>query len=97
MEETNETKNKEKEKLDLEFREKLQNVLEEKFKEARMIGVNIGFQAAMIQIYNSTENMKTAREIKAYIRKEINNIRKRTGDTPLSFDKNGKIIVENDD
>ena len=51
----------------------------------------------MIQIYKNTENIKTAREIKRYIRKEINEIRKRTGDNPLLFDKNGKIIIKNDD
>ena len=44
-----------------------------------MIGVNIGFQSAMIQAYEKVKNMNSADEIKACLKDEANKIRERMG------------------
>lgn len=79
-----------------ELKDIIQPVIEEELKKARMIGVNIGFQGAMLQIYKNIEDIKTAKDIKKYIRNEVNRIREKMQNDPV-FDENGKIIVENDE
>ena len=68
-------------------------VIQQELEKARMIGVNIGFQSAMIQAYEKAKNMKTADEIKACLRAEADGIRQRMG-LKSAFDDDGNLIVE---
>ena len=54
-------------------------VIEEELKKARMIGVNIGFQGAMIQAYEKVKNMESVDEIKACLKGEADKIREKMG------------------
>lgn len=73
-------------------------IIEEELKKDRMIGVEIGFQGAMIQAYEKVKNMQTADEIKACLRAEADAIRERMG-LKSAFGEDGNLIVdgENDD
>lgn len=62
-----------------EMKDVIQPVIEEELKKARMIGVNIGFQSAMIQAYEKVKNMNSADEIKACLKDEANKIREKMG------------------
>lgn len=79
-----------------ELKDIIQPVIEEELKKARMIGVNIGFQGAMIQAYEKIKDMQDIEEIKACLRNEAESIRERMGLKPV-FDDNGNLIVEKDD
>lgn len=57
----------------------IQPVIEEELKKARMIGVNIGFQGAMLQAYEKVKDMQSADEIKACLKDEANKIREKMG------------------
>lgn len=70
-------------------------VIQQELKKARMIGVNIGWQSAMIQTYEKVKNMKTADEIKACLRAEADAVRERMG-LKSAFDEDGNLIVETD-
>ena len=76
-----------------ELKDIIQPVIEEELKKARMIGVEIGFQGAMIQAYEKIKNMETADEIKACLRAEANAVRERMG-LKSAFDENGNLTVE---
>ena len=78
---------------DKELKDAIQPVIEEELKKARMIGVNIGFQSAMIQAYDKIKNMKSVDEIKVYLRAEADSVRERMG-LKSAFDKDGNLIVE---
>ena len=78
---------------DKELKDIIQPVIEEELKKARMIGVEIGFQGAMIQAYEKIKNMETADEIKACLRAEANAVRERMG-LKSAFDENGNLTVE---
>lgn len=79
-----------------ELKDIIQPVIEQNLKEARGIGVNIGWQAAFIQAYEKVKDMETADEIKACLRGEADAIRERMG-LKSAFDENGNLIVENGD
>lgn len=66
-------------KPDAETKDIVKPIIEEELKKARMIGVNIGFQGAMIQAYEKVKDMQTVDEIKAYLREEANKIREKMG------------------
>lgn len=79
-----------------ELKDMIQPVIEEELKKARMIGVNIGFQGAMIQAYEKVKNMQTVNEVKDCLRAEANAVRERMG-LKSAFDENGNLIVEGED
>lgn len=62
-----------------ELKDVIQPVIEEELKKARMIGVNIGFQGAMIQAYEKIKNMNSVDEIKACLKGEADKIREKMG------------------
>lgn len=64
---------------DKELKDVIQPVIEEELKKARMIGVNIGFQGAMIQAYEKIKNMNDVDEIKACLKDEADKIREKMG------------------
>lgn len=64
---------------DKELKDAIQPVIEEELKKARMIGVNIGFQGAMIQAYEKVKDMQSVDEIKACLKLEANKIREKMG------------------
>lgn len=63
----------------VELNDAIQPVIEEELKKARMIGVNIGFQGAMLQAYEKVKDMQSADEIKACLKDEANKIREKMG------------------
>lgn len=69
-------------------------VIQQELEKARMIGVNIGFQGAMLQAYQKVKNMQTIDEIKACLRDEADAVRERMGLKSV-FDDDGNVIVEN--
>lgn len=71
----------------------VQPIIQEELKKARMIGVNIGFQGAMIQAYEKVKDMQTIDEIKDCLRAEADSVRERMG-LKSAFDKDGNLIVE---
>ena len=79
-----------------ELKNIIEPVIEEELKKARMIGVNIGFQGAMIQAHEKIKGMQDVDEIKACLRNEAESIRERMGLKPV-FDSNGNLIVEEDE
>lgn len=83
-------------KPDKELKDIIQPVIEEELKKARMIGVNIGFQGAMIQAYDRIKNMQSVDEIKVCLRAEADVIRGRMG-LKSAFDEDGNLIVDEED
>ena len=78
---------------DKELKDVIQPVIEEELKKARMIGVNIGFQGAMLQAYQKVKDMQSVDEIKACLREEADAIRERMG-LKSAFDEDGNVIIE---
>lgn len=74
----------------------IQPVIEQELKKARMIGVEIGFQSAMIQAYEKIKNMQSVDEIKVCLRAEADAVRKRMG-LKSAFDDNGNLIVDEEE
>ena len=81
---------------DKELKDAIQPVIEDELTKARMIGVNIGFQGAMIQAYEKIKDMDSVDEIKACLKNEANKIREKMG-LKSAFDDNGNLIVEEDE
>lgn len=79
-----------------ELKDIIQPVIDEELKKARIIGVNIGWQAAMIQAYEKIKGMNSIDEIKTRLRNEADEVRKRMG-LNSAFDEDGNLIVENGD
>ena len=79
-----------------ELKDMIQPIVEEKLKESRSIGVNIGWQAAFIQAYEKIKDIQTADEIKTCLRAEANKIREKMG-LKSAFDEDGNLIVEDGD
>lgn len=71
-------------------------VIQQELKNARMIGVNIGFQSAMIQAYEKTKDMQSVNEIKACLRAEADTVRERMG-LKSAFDEDGNLIVDEEE
>ena len=78
---------------DKELKDVIQPVIEEELKKARMIGVEIGLQGAMIQAYEKIKNMQTVDEIKTCLRAEANAVRERMG-LKSAFDEDGNLFVD---
>ena len=68
-------------------------VIQQELEKARMIGVNIGFQGAMIQVYQKVKDMQTVDEIKDCLRAEADAVRERMG-LKSAFDDDGNVIVD---
>lgn len=79
-----------------ELKDIIQPVIKEELKKARMIGVNIGFQGAMIQAYEKIKDMNNVDEIKTCLRSEADAVRERMGLKSV-FDNNGNLIVESEE
>ena len=79
-----------------ELKDVIQPVIEEELKKSRMIGVNIGFQGAMIQTYEKVKDMQSVDEIKACLRNETDEVRKRMG-LKSAFDKDENLIVDEEE
>lgn len=83
-------------KPNVETKDIVQPVIEEELKKARMIGVNIGFQGAMIQAYEKIKNMQSVDEIKVCLRSEADSVRERMG-LKSAFDENVNLIVDEEE
>ena len=81
---------------DKELKDVIQPVIEEELKKARMIGVNIGFQGAILQVYQKIKDMQTVDEVKACLRRETDEVRKRMG-LKSAFDEDGNLIVDGEE
>lgn len=81
---------------DKELKDVIQPVIEEELKTARMIGVNIGFQGAILQVYQKIKDMQTVDEVKACLRRETDEVRRRMG-LKSAFDEDGNLIVDGED
>lgn len=79
-----------------ELKDVVQPVIEEELKKVRMIGVNIGFQSAMIQAYDKIKNMQSVDEIKACLRAEADVVRERMG-LKSAFDEDWNLIVDEEE
>lgn len=79
-----------------ELKDVIQPVIEEELKKARMIGVNIGFQGAMIQAHEKIKKMDSVDEIKACLKDEADAVRERMG-LKSAFDENGNLIVDEEE
>ena len=71
-------------------------VIQQELEKARMIGVNIGFQGAMLQAYQKIKDMQTVDEVKACLRAETDAVRERMG-LKSAFDDDGNLIIEGED
>ena len=80
-------------KPDVKTKDIVQPIIEEELKKARMIGVEIGFQGAMIQVYEKIKDMQTIDKIKMCLRTEADSVRERMG-LKSAFDENGNLIVD---
>ena len=83
-------------KPNIELQDIIQPIIEDELKKTRMIGVNIGFQGAMIQAYEKVKDMQTVDEIKACLRAEADAVRQRMG-LKSTFDEDGNLIVDEED
>ena len=83
-------------KPNVETQDIVKPIIEEELKKARMIGVNIGFQGAMIQAYEKIKNMQSVDEIKACLRSEADAVRERMG-LKSAFDEDGNLIVDEEE
>lgn len=70
-------------------------VIEDSLKKERIIGIEIGWLTAFLQMYKKILNMQSAQEIKDCIRKEADDARKRLG-LESAFDEYGNVIIENE-
>lgn len=71
-------------------------VIQQELEKARMIGVNIGFQGAMLQAYQKIKDMQSVEEVKACLRAEADAVRKRMG-LKSAFDDDGNLIVDEEE
>lgn len=83
-------------KQNVETQDIVKPIIEEELKKARMIGVEIGFQSAMIQAYQKVKNMQSVDEVKDCLRAEADAVRKRMG-LKSTFDENGNLVVDEEE
>ena len=76
-----------------ELKDIIQPVIEEDLKTARMIGVNIGYQSAMLRAYDKIKDMQSVDEVKDCLRAEADAVRERMG-LKSTFDEDGNLIVD---
>lgn len=62
-----------------ELKDALEPIFEEELKKARMIGVEIGWQGAMLQAYEKVKDMNSVDEIKVCLKGEADKIREKMG------------------
>lgn len=63
----------------VEMSDIIQPIIKEKLEEARMIGVNIGWEAAFLRCEEAIHYMNNVEEIKAYVNGEAKKIREKLG------------------
>ena len=83
-------------KPNMETKDIVQPIIEEELKKSRSTGINIGWQSAFIQAYEKVKNIQTADEIKACLRTEADEVRKRMG-LKSAFDEDGNLIVDEEE
>lgn len=83
-------------KPNVETKDIIQPIIEEELKKVRLIGIQIGWQTAMIQTYEKIKDMQSIDEVKACLRNEADAVRKRMG-LKSAFDDDGNVIVEDGD
>lgn len=83
-------------KPNVETKDIIQPIIEEELKKVRLIGIQIGWQTAMIQAYEKIKDMQSIDEVKACLRNEADVVRERMG-LKSAFDENGNLIVEGED
>lgn len=66
-------------KGNVELNDIIQPVIEDKLKQARIIGTQIGWKAAFIRCEEAIKDMSTVEEIQHYIHGEANKVRKTLG------------------
>ena len=66
-------------KSNIELNDIIQPVIEDKLKQARIIGTQIGWKAAFIRCEEAIRDMTTVEEIQQYVHDEANKIRKTLG------------------
>ena len=79
-----------------ELKDIIQPVIEDQLKNARAIGVNIGWQSAWLRAYDKIKDMQTVDEVKACLRAEVDAVRERMNLKSV-FDEDGNLIVEGED
>lgn len=79
-----------------ELKDAIQPMIQEELKKYRMIGTQIGYQAAMICAYEKIKDMQTIDEIKDCLKNEADAVRERMG-LKSAFDEDGNLIIENED
>lgn len=72
-------------------------VIQQELEKARMIGVNIGFQGAMLQAYQKIKDMQTVDEIKVCLRAEADAVRERMGLKSAFDDDDGNLIADEEE
>ena len=70
-------------------------VIEAELKKARMIGVQIGWQGAMLRAYEMVRDCSSMDEARQKLRDSVDKISKKFG-VDSFFDDDGNIIVEED-
>lgn len=83
-------------KPDAKTKDIVEPIIKEELGKARMIGTQIGWQAAFIQAYEKIKDMQSVDEIKACLRTEADAVRECMGLKSV-FDNNGNLIVESDE
>lgn len=72
-------------------------VIEDLIRQQRMIGTQIGWAGAMLQVYGKIKDCQDLEEAKAIIRNEADAVRARLNIDGSYFDSEGNVIVENGD
>lgn len=80
-------------KPDVKTKDIVEPIIKEELSKARMIGTQIGWQAAFIQAYEKVKDMQSVDEIKDCLRSEANAVRERMGLKSV-FDDEGNLIVD---
>lgn len=83
-------------KPDVKTKDIVEPIIKEELSKVRMIGTQIGWQAAFIQAYEKVKDMQSVDEIKDCLRSEADAVRERMGLKSV-FDENGNLIVEDGD
>lgn len=81
---------------DKEIKDVIQPVIEVELKKARMVGTQIGWQAALLRAYEMIKDCKTLDEAKDLLRGSADSIRKSFGMSSF-FDEYGNIIADEEE
>lgn len=58
-------------KEQIELQEKIKLAIEPKLKEQFIIGMKVGYDAAMLNIYKATKDMTSSKAIRKYIKQKV--------------------------